>query len=377
MRKKNRICCIFDQAAHYRAPIYRLMDRELECDFYISKWRVDPFKQMVYDELTGLKSVTENKRLLGPVYWQGATVRLALSSYKKYLMIGNLHSLSTWVLLFLLKLLGKDVYLWSHGWYGKEGAVKSLFKRLFFHLAKGTFVYGERAKNLMIENGISSESVFVIYNSLDYQKQIIYLASQKSTKIYNDFFGNDNPVLVYIGRIQKVKRIDLLLLSMKELADRGTHLNCVIIGEKIGDEFVDLMDLVKAYSLEDRVWFFGSCYDESKICELIYNADLCVSPGNVGLTAVHSMTYGTPVITHNNFSAQMPEFEVIIPGKTGLFFEEGSVTDLVIKIDEWVSTSAENRERIRINCYNEIASKYNPEVQIKILRDVLGGKKYA
>ena len=55
-------------------------------------------------------------------------------------------------------------------------------------------------------------------------------------------------------------------------------------------------------NLQDQIWFYGACYDESKLGELIFNADLCVSPGNVGLTAVHSMGYGTPVITHNNFA---------------------------------------------------------------------------
>lgn len=53
--------------------------------------------------------------------------------------------------------------------------------------------------------------------------------------------------------------------------------------------------------------------------EFIYNADLCVSPGNVGLTAMHSLVFGCPVITHNCFEWQMPEFEAIQPGITGDF----------------------------------------------------------
>ena len=44
-----------------------------------------------------------------------------------------------------------------------------------------------------------------------------------------------------------------------------------------------------------------------------------VSPGNVGLTAIHSLSYGTPVLTHNNFNNQMPEVESIQPGFNGYF----------------------------------------------------------
>ena len=43
--------------------------------------------------------------------------------------------------------------------------------------------------------------------------------------------------------------------------------------------------------------FQGAVFDESN-SELIYHSDLCVSPGNVGLTAIHSLTYGVPVATH-------------------------------------------------------------------------------
>lgn len=80
-----------------------------------------------------------------------------------------------------------------------------------------------------------------------------------------------------------------------------------------------LQQQVKSYNLANNIWFYGACYDEIKNAALIYNADLCVSPGNVGLTAMHSMVFGTPVITHNDFKWQMPEFEAIEPGKTGDF----------------------------------------------------------
>ena len=55
----------------------------------------------------------------------------------------------------------------------------------------------------------------------------------------------------------------------------------------------------------------GECYSEETNAKLIYNADLCVAPGNIGLTAIHVMMFGCPAITHNDFKWQMPEFEAI------------------------------------------------------------------
>lgn len=44
---------------------------------------------------------------------------------------------------------------------------------------------------------------------------------------------------------------------------------------------------------------------------------------------MHSMMFGCPVITHNNFNWQMPEYEAIKPGITGDFFKMDDVSDLV------------------------------------------------
>lgn len=85
--------------------------------------------------------------------------------------------------------------------------------------------------------------------------------------------------------------------------------------------------------VDKNVWFYGSCYDEQTNAELIYNADMCVAPGNVGLTAIHAMTFGCPVITHSDFKWQMPEFEAIHPGKTGDFSS-------VIMFQHWPIQSA-------------------------------------
>ena len=105
---------------------------------------------------------------------------------------------------------------------------------------------------------------------------------------------------------------------------------------------------------------------------MISNADLCISPGNVGLTAIHSMMFGTPVITHKDFPMQMPEFEAIIPGITGNFFERDNVQSLTLAITNWFE-KAPNRDVVRLECYKMIDEKYNPYVQINTMRSVLCG----
>lgn len=72
-------------------------------------------------------------------------------------------------------------------------------------------------------------------------------------------------------------------------------------------------------SLDGQVHFYGSVYDEQAISDLLTDVDICVAPGDVGLTCMHSLVYGTPVIIHDNPDFQMPEYEAINPWQNGLF----------------------------------------------------------
>ena len=179
-------------------------------------------------------------------------------------------------------------------------------------------------------------------------------------------FGNDYPNLVFIGRLTKVKHLDLLLKSLKQLKTEGRQFNLTLIGG--GEQQDELRVLVNEFALEESVWFYGPCYDEDKLGNLIYNADLCVSPGNVGLTAMHSMVFGTPVLTHNDFAWQMPEFEAIKEGVTGGFFVRDDMNSLADRIIAWFSVENYDRERIRQNCFMEIDQNWTPQFQIGVLK---------
>jgi len=53
----NKICCIFNLAPLYDAPIYKIMDQELKCDFFIGDRVGSEIKLMDYNELEGFKKV--------------------------------------------------------------------------------------------------------------------------------------------------------------------------------------------------------------------------------------------------------------------------------------------------------------------------------
>ena len=166
----------------------------------------------------------------------------------------------------------------------------------------------------------------------------------------------------FIGRLAKNKRLDILINAIKK-AEKPIILN--LIGE--GEEKKNLIELVKKYNLQN-INFLGEIFDEEVISEKIFFSDLCVSPGNVGLTAIHSLTYGTPVLTHDNFNFQMPEVEAIEENVSGIFFRINSTNDLANKIKTFKKNNFKKTKVREI-----VLNKYNPIYQ-KTIFDKYYGK---
>lgn len=368
INRESSLCLVYNLAPRYREGIFRLIDAEYRCHWYFGQNNTD-IKGL---DLSVLKRVTVIKNIKiphTPFYWQkGVVSLLCRKEYDVYFMLGELFCLSTWMFILCHKLFcrTKRVYFWTHGWYGKEMGMRRFFKRIFFKAVDGVFLYGNYAKELMRKEGFKEENLFVIHNSLLYDKQLQIRSELHSTLVYRNHFKNELPNLIFIGRLTQVKRIDLLLKALSILKARGKLYNLTLVGD--GTEKNNLQLLVKKEGLDSQVWFYGACYDEMVNAELIFNADLCVSPGNVGLTAIHTMMFGTPVLTHDNFPYQMPEFEAIQPGWTGDFFSYNDIGSMTRCIDDWLNAHQGKREEVRKACYYEIDTQWNPQFQMEVIK---------
>ena len=362
-----RLCLIYNYAQHYRTSIFKLIDKEFDCDFVFGDSMGD-VKKMDYTLLKGNVREVHNKKI-GGAYFQQGVLKLLRQNYNRYIMLGETRCISTWIFLLFSKFYkNKKVYMWSHGWYGKESKIERIIKKMLFKMADGIFLYGNYARELMIKEGFNKDKLYVIHNSLAYDEQLATRKQLKRTDIYTTHFGNKNPNLVFVGRLTEVKKLDMILHAMSRSKVKNIEYNLTLIGG--GEKKEELEKLTIELNLKKNVWFYGPCYDEAVLGSLIYNADLCVSPGNVGLTAMHSLVFGTPVITHNYFPLQMPEFESIIEGETGMFFEYENIDSLMQKINEWFST-IRDREEVRKLCMKEIDNYWTPYYQIEVLKNNL------
>jgi len=318
---------------------------------------------------------TRLRRLPGGLLWQSGLIGLALSPrYSTIVYLADPHFPATWLSAILARLSGKRVLFWTHGWLRREGFAKRCLRSTFHRLAHGLLLYGRRARVLGIEAGFAAERLHVIYNSLDDEAQLRALGTiddAERRRIRAELFTGDvqTPVVVCTTRLTQVRRLDRLLDAVAELAHRGRRVNVLLVGD--GPERTALEN--QATRLGLTVHFAGACYDESRLARYISCANCTVAPGKVGLTAMHSMAFGVPVLTHADADDQMPEWESIVPGLTGDLFAPGEVTAIAAAIERWTVTAFPS-ESVRQACLTVISRFYNPSNQVRLIEAAVVGQ---
>lgn len=315
----------------------------------------------------------KNMWITKDILWQKGVIALVMSrEYDVIILLGSLYHISTWAAMILGRIIKKPVFLWTHGMLKNEGGLKGWLRDRFYKLSSGLLLYGNYAKDILIKRGYPAETLHVVYNSLNYarQCQIKKTIRQDELQLLKKelFKYAELPVLVFIGRLTSEKKLPMIIEAMNILQKEQIYLNLLLIGE--GSERNSIMKTLNHYQLDDYVKLYGECYDEEIIGRLISMADICVTPAALGLTCMHSLIYGTPVITHNNFTFQNPEVEAVKEGQTGSYFIMDDIGDLSEKIKKWVNTKHDKNE-VKSNCEKIIDDYYNPDYQAKIFNEVV------
>jgi glycosyltransferase involved in cell wall biosynthesis len=375
MRKK-RVLFVYHYIASYREAVFlELLDDDEISTFITSDSTANNDIQLISlssDILCKKHYHLKNKWIANKFLWQKGLLSLIIKgNFDKIIFLGDPHFITTWLSIFVNKLAGKESYIWTHGFLNRSGKLLDTIKMFMYKLSDGLLLYGNGAKQDLINAGLQSKKIHVIYNSLDYANQKTLrnsIIDSDVEKIKQSLFTNPNLLqLMFVGRLTKQKKLDMLINALGILYKRGHKINLLLIGD--GSEKSNLMQLVTEHELNDYVNFYGKSYNENELAPLICSSDICVAPGEIGLTAMHSLGYGTPVITHNNRNKQMPEFEAVIQSKTGMLFEEASIESLM---DTKNSLQSLNLTEVRVNCIDIIEQYYTPQAQVENIKKAIG-----
>ena len=368
-------------APHYRAPLWRVLLNNPGWNMHFFYGDHANVVETIDFEREGLSLNSKQIHKVKNYWWKGTVliwqkgvIRECMKSQFEFAVFpGEMSRLSTWVAAIICRLRGVKVVFWEHGLYGNEKGFRLILKKAFFSLAHKHLLYERRAKKLMIEHGFAPDNLYVFFNSLDYDvhKVLRHKLQALDKKDVFPFFTNPYlPVVIFIGRLTGVKKLDLLLQAVNQINDKQTDVNLLIVGD--GAHKNSLEEQGRAGIQNGWLYFAGACYDEEKNGRYLSMSDLCVSPGNVGLTAIHSLSFGTPVCTHDNMYHQMPESGAIQAGHNGFFFKENDAKDLKVKIEDWLNLM--DRRQVRKNSYEIIDKYYNPHYQLTVFNRLVSGE---
>ena len=143
--------------------------------------------------------------------------------------------------------------------------------------------------------GISEDKIEIIPNGIELSEFANLPERGKFRRKHG--LGNDQRVILYLGRIHKIKGLDLLVRAFAELSRPLNSVKLVIAGPDDG-YLSPLKKLIADLEISNEVLFTGHLYGEDKVAAYV-DADAFVLPSTYeifGNVVLEACACGTPVI---------------------------------------------------------------------------------
>jgi glycosyltransferase involved in cell wall biosynthesis len=229
---------------------------------------------------------------------------LVLEANPRYLTNGRL---AGW-----MKARGRPLIGWTLG-PARAGSVFSGWMRSFYGQFSALIVYSGSGAEELRKLGIPAECIFVAPNAVESETAERLLARpQAKAKARRALALGARPVILFVGRLQRRKQVDVLLRACAKL-DAQPQL--VIVGE--GPERVRLEQIARKVYPSAR--FTGDLRGEA-LGRCFLAADFFVLPGTGGLALQEAMAYGKAVAAAEADGSQR---DLIREGENGWLLPPG------------------------------------------------------
>jgi len=154
-----------------------------------------------------------------------------------------------------------------------------------------TPIEAEQYRNM----GISEDKIEIIPNGIELSEFANLPERGRFRRKHG--LGDDQRIILYLGRIHKIKGLDLLVRAFAELSRPSNSVKLVIAGPDDG-YLPPLRKLIANLGISNEVLFTGHLYGEDKV-EAYVDADVFVLPSTYeifGNVVLEACACGTPVI---------------------------------------------------------------------------------
>ncbi len=170
----------------------------------------------------------------------------------------------------------------------------------------------ESTREDLVRRGLADSRIEVIHNGVELARL------QPAVERYA------TPTIVYLGRLKRYKRVDLILRAVARLREQGAEIDMVVAGK--GDARASLERAAQALGIAGQVRFAGFVSEREK-AELLSRswAHVLTSPKEGwGIVSMEASACGTPTVASDSPGLR----ETVRNGETGFVVPHGNVEAL-------------------------------------------------
>jgi len=228
-----------------------------------------------------------------------------------------------------------------------------LFEKHNLYKAEAIHALTNTEKQYILNKVDKKNNVFVIPNGL-------WLESTSGLK-YSDI--KKNSTVLFLGRVHKVKGLDMLIPAFANLCKDYPEWKLVIAGPDENDHKKTLVELTKKYKIENKINFVGEVLGKKKE-ELFVSSDLFVLPSYseaLSVAAIEALRYSLPLLITK--TCNFPE---VVQSGTGIEVMP-SHDDIQVGLEQLMKLSVKQRNEMGGRGFQLFKEKYSMEVIAKQL----------
>ncbi len=303
----------------------------------------------------GKEDIKENENGLEIIRFNGNRISFFLKSLK-YLIskpafdLYHAHGVFCGLIARKIKLIKKrPIILHIHGYRNREvnGFVKYNIQNSLVKLDYDKIIsVDDSSAKKIIELGVSKEKISVIPCGVDIKK---FRSARNKIK-------RKCKVFLFVGRLEHVKNVGLLLEALKQLKNEKLTYDLWIVGT--GSLEKELKEYCKINKL-NNVKFFGEILHE-KLPGIYQKADFFILPSKSEghpLTLLEGMACGLPLIVSDILNLR----EIINKSKSGLIFKNGNLEDLKKEMKKLISANKKEIDILKKNGRKYVENNFSWE----------------
>jgi len=249
--------------------------------------------------------------------------------------------------------------------HGSIPRIDKKFRKLLYDYTFGYRVLNKASKVIALNNfeaeqymsmGVPKEKIAIIPNGIDLSEYAELPPKGSFKKKFN--IHEDKKIILYLGRIHKIKGIDFLIKAYAHLIYKMNFKNIVLVIAGPDDGYLNkVQNLALSLGIVNNILFTGPLYEEDKLSAYV-DANLLVLPSKYeifGLSILEAYACKVPVIASN-----VPGLKnLVINGVTGLLVKSWDIIQLSNAIS-YLLNYEEKAHVMGINGYRFV--KYNFDI---------------